>query len=275
GYLTHRLAHHLPTTAIESSPTLVSGSQARASLLASPHHSVGAGQPHPINYLSVRVDEDGLVGVVEAVGGRCLVVGLHACGDLGGGVMVGAFGRTTLPPDSPSANTSAPASPPTPLLTKRSLSLACQTLSQASSPTVLYTGPFRARYHRALLELLLPPSPTPKSIGALPASSRDSFRAYVAAAAQKLQLPVVDDERVAAVEAEFGGGRGEWRMAFVALVRSLVGPVVESLVVADRGAAVAEWGGGGGVAVVEALFDVGVSPRNMVVVGVKGEDTYV
>ncbi|KAF2153366.1 hypothetical protein K461DRAFT_225110 [Myriangium duriaei CBS 260.36] len=128
------------------------------------------------------------------------------------------------------------------------------------------------------------PDSTPVILGSLPARAYASFTTYVRAAASKLSrhtlhpstasrgaafaaaLSALSDEQIAAYETRFAHRRHQ--MATVWSLMAFSAGAVEALIVTDRWLWLREQEEVG-TAWVQSVFEYGVSPRNLVVVGVK------
>ena len=115
------------------------------------------------------------------------------------------------------------------------------------------------------------------SVGALGKGSYANFRTY--ASALRSRISQVDDDTwsrtVEEVESQFGGVEWEVRIGFTSLVRSLLGPCVESLILCDRFCFLREGLGAQDVDTpfdrvqLMNLFDFDLSPRNIVLLANK------
>ena len=152
-------------------------------------------------------------------------------------------------------------------------SMACQApLNWTSSASASF---FRSHFYRALLQrifldrgLISLEAPEPVVVGSLPKPSYAGFHAYCVAAVAKLgwqhRCPLTPDE-TAAYERRFGARRRELEVVWSLMAFSAA--VVESAIAVDRWLFLREMGCRH--AWVEAAFDHAVSPRNLVVVGVR------
>jgi Methyltransferase domain len=138
---------------------------------------------------------------------------------------------------------------------------------------------FQRHFYRALFQRLLydhglisPESPN-LTIGPLPASAFTSFPAYVHAAATKLALQntlppsFFSPATLESYESRFV--RSRHHLACMWSLMAFSAGVAESLVVVDRWLWLREQKGWIGRCWVQAVFDYTISPRNLVVVGVR------
>ena len=152
-------------------------------------------------------------------------------------------------------------------------SMACQApLNWTSSASASF---FRSHFYRALLQrifldrgLISLEAPEPVVVGSLPKPSYADFHAYCVAAVARLgwqhRCPLTP-EQTAAYEDRFGDRRRELEVIWSLMAFSAA--VVESVIAVDRWLFLREMGCRR--AWVEAAFDHAVSPRNLVVVGVR------
>jgi hypothetical protein len=138
---------------------------------------------------------------------------------------------------------------------------------------------FQRHFYRALFQRLLydhglisPESPN-LTIGPLPASAFISFPAYVHAAATKLalqdSLPPSFFRPVTLECYESRFARSHHHLACMWSLMAFSAGVAESLVVVDRWLWLREQKGWVGKCWVQAVFDYTISPRNLVVVGIR------
>ncbi|KAI8585201.1 hypothetical protein BDZ88DRAFT_36766 [Geranomyces variabilis] len=297
GYLTHLVALQNPGAqvyAIDSDASRTVGSKDRAKrMLASSAHRYppsileGAVRSHAVPASPVQ-HSTGLVDVStirRCAGDRAILTGLHCCGDLGGRTMIEAFeqcesvkalcvvgccyqriyvgGDEAGFPLSSSIRTALDTS--SCALNTRSLSTACFSFSSFPDRAAIRSS-LHGHTNRALLEHLLA-AHVPLRVGSVPAHAHVSFESYAHAAAKKLGLLTEElGQRITAMENMRRGSEG--RIAFCVAVRSLMGSVVEALVIADRVARIREIPGVERV-IARNLFDAALSPRNVVIIGEK------
>lgn len=170
-------------------------------------------------------------------------------------------------------------------LTYRSLTAACLTFASFKNVSTIAES-MRGHYHRSLLELVLQNWPPAHSllgkqlrVGGLSKAATKDFPSYCLAACTKLGLCANQDMRdslmdvVRSVEVDTEGMMR--RIAFVCVMKSLLGPCVESLILLDRAAYLEERLGisdttsAKGRVWLRNLFDYATSPRNMVLVAEK------
>ncbi|KAJ3006522.1 Ribosomal RNA adenine dimethylase domain-containing protein 1 [Thoreauomyces humboldtii] len=270
------------------------------SMLPSP----GSASPNPIVYVTALLDPATLPETCGDTGASYTLVGLHSCGDLSGRTMLGTFltcprvravvvvsccyHRITLE-DEVSGQTAgfplskqvqqALAATPTPLIfSHRSLSSASVTFASFKDKAAICTT-LKGHYHRALLELVLSRWDRASSLtgtlqlGGLPKTSHGDFPTFCRAACEKQKLCRSPDdwESLDAQIAEVGGLGSVRRVAFLCVMRSLLGPLVETLVLRDRVAYLEEGmeGQEGGKVWLRNLFEHRESPRNTVIVAMK------
>ncbi|KAI9099372.1 methyltransferase domain-containing protein [Phlyctochytrium arcticum] len=267
----------------------------------------------PVLYVTALLDPATLPEHIHSK--QNMLIGLHSCGDLGGKTMLKTFlecksvtalvivaccyqRMETLDDKEQTARNfplslevkSAMQKQASPLKLKhRSLATACLTFASFADRIAILSS-IRGHYHRSLFELLCqkwepliihrqqPLLP----IGKLPRESERDFQSYSLAVCHKLGLLTSPEARssllsaVAAVEANRDLFLN--RIAFVCVVKSLIAPCVERLILHDRTSYLKEGLGiplqedfveGKGGVWLKPLFDFDISPRNMVIIARK------
>ncbi|KAJ3179438.1 hypothetical protein HDU85_004848 [Gaertneriomyces sp. JEL0708] len=273
--------------------------------------AVDDGMNEPV-YVTAMLDPKTLPQVLEGAGKRFVLIGLHSCGDLSGVTMLRTFleceevkavvivgccyHRVTVEGDSAGFPLSSHVggllneyTPPL-QLSYRSLTLACLTFASFRDRSAIRSA-LRGHYHRAMLELVLQQYEPARQlseaqklrVGSLPKAAMNDLASYVVAACRKLGICDISEQEdalrqlVRSLEVDRVGCMK--RIAFMSIMRSILGPCVESLVLLDRVAYLRERlsipldaerdEATGRSAVLRNLFDYAVSPRNMVVVAEK------
>ncbi|KAI8618080.1 methyltransferase domain-containing protein [Chytriomyces sp. MP71] len=321
GYLTHRLAAAHACIAVDFDEIQTVGSKTRGRELQRGRIKDASAERHEILYRTMRINEAGLVGLVEELGRespeewKYALVGLHACGDLSANTMLGAFRTSkaikmlavvpccfnliTEPNGNDDASCNASGQHGFPLskhLTELCSAYPC--LSPLASS--LHNHANRALLSALLLHFNLADETTEPTRGPAaenetriptPAGSHHKFRLngldaatlegpfvpYAMEALVRLGLAGrVTEEEVRAFSELPKYANAENEVFIVHCVRSLLSRVVESLLLMDRALFLQEMeederGGDGMQWDMLNLFDLDVSPRNMVFVASKGK----
>ena len=300
GYLSNLLAFHygLAVTALDNDTGQTDGARSRDSALAPAVRPVAAATGS-LRHVTLHVGgrEGELFDVLDRPYGVC---GLHTCGDLATSALKAAGAGARVPfvvnvgccynlmsrdgfPLSAPATADARAR-----LSRGERMLACQAMERLPSDDAGAIERLASRqYMRAVLQAQLLRDhaehfqpPWAPIVGRLPESAFESLSAYFAASYAKLrrgrhdqgaeeargeriELPVPSEEEIKRLESEFEGMRHATGAFW--LLRALLAPVAESLILLDRFAYIVDTFTDCNVALFP-LFDPQVSPRNMVIV---------
>ncbi|KAJ4156021.1 hypothetical protein LMH87_001235 [Akanthomyces muscarius] len=294
GYMSISLAHLFPelqVLAIDGSESQITGSQTFADSLDIPHSRL----THMVHWI------DGSSTLADkvrdwAAGDRCILVGLHACGNLSEHMI--RYFATMSCMDAlaavgccynhivPRSDTNPDGFPISAALRDRNVTLSptalmtgCQAPNNWPRPDPHASSVFgRRRLYRAMLEKAF------HDHGIRPASDGGSERpawgirkgdmaSFTAFAHRAMDCLGVDaaqrptDEQLRAYEDEYKGWEG--RIAILWTLSVLCCKVVESVIVVDRYRYLAERQDVQDVDVVP-VFDVKVSPRNLMIVATRG-----
>ncbi|TPX54795.1 hypothetical protein PhCBS80983_g05735 [Powellomyces hirtus] len=323
GYLTHTLAAQNPQLqlyALDSDVTRTHGSLTRgARILPSIHHQKKPAKPTsssspqlhhpPIKHITAYLTPTTLAEHCQNRENSLVLVGLHACGDLGGRTLLDTFAhcpavkalvvscccyqRIALSNDPSDTHVGFPLSTAlrdilaasTLKITHRGLAAASLTFASFKDRATIKHA-LRGHYHRALLQFLLaqihPPPPTSTTtttttttrVGSVPHTATTSFPLYAAAALHKLNIPLTPHIETLIATLATTTTTALARIAFLCTLRSTLGPALESLVIADRANRARECvdACGGGEVRVSNVFEYTKSPRNTVLVAEKGSE---
>ncbi|KAJ1866403.1 hypothetical protein LPJ78_001868 [Coemansia sp. RSA 989] len=321
GYLSRVLAYSsysLPVLAIDSSPKQQRGAESmqrrtikrlQGSRAAQHGFKWEAGRAQQLQHtvMHVGLDRTGELAATahsRAAGGRWMLCGLHACGDLSSAVL-----KTFVESDAAAvavvpccynhiSETRQGTVAGFPLsremhgirLGQNALKTACQATSRWDSCPEATLAAFRRNHFRALLHYLMvahgqvAPDAMAPAVGkvtntelqaakvSVDASSDEiAFTTYVLAALTKLNhawRPTAEQ----CVECYREHGTGLQQIAAAWTLKSLAGPLVECMLVVDRAMYLAEHCRGSGRVSAFALFDPVTSPRNVVLVAQRGDN---